>query len=185
MTPTIVCISICLHIALNTKLFLFEREEEKRSKSLQLGTFNSPTEVTQTKPKEDAQEKHFDKSLINLSVQCIYMIAITLIFLALQSIGHFALSVTQEGKDAGYMLLFKIIAMHTVTGGFYGIYYWRNGALRDFLQRKINIFLQKNSTTGKHNDTVSSSQNMSLKFISDVNLCVCVNTYVYIQYHYH
>ena len=86
-----------------------------------------------------------------------HMVAIALMAVAMETLNHFALLAIRKGKDAGYLLLFKIVAKHVLALGFLGIYYWRNRALRDFILRKLNFSLQRTSTQGKLNDTILGS----------------------------
>ena len=148
ITGLIIIVSIILHLMINTKIFLYQRKEEQTEESVELGTFDNQPNAKHNKPQQTVQGKLFNKSMVDLSTQILFLIYIILFgVLAIIKPNHkMGLSIIEEEVKYWYLYFSKMATIHSFVLTFVSIYYCRSEPLRDFLKRRITAALQRNNT---------------------------------------
>ena len=119
------------------------RKEENDAESIELGTLGQQGEDKNKKPRRTTRQKHFSKSLVDVSTQILVMVTSVLMMIPGIAINAYAPSAIQANKDFAYLRLISTIWMSVVPLVALSIYYWRNEALRDFLSRKLKMYFQR------------------------------------------
>ena len=141
----IAVISTILHVFVNTKIYLFTRNEEAAAESIQLGTSDNQADETRNKPQQTMQQKIFSKSMVDFGCQILLVCGIISWSIpeAIQNI--LGLSFFHEENLLGSLLFLKTVWRQIVVLAFCTVNYCRNDGLQEFLRRKFASYQQQNN----------------------------------------
>ena len=142
-TKIIVCVTFVLHVYVFTKIFLFQRKTEQKTKTIKLGSVEPLGTTGQHQASSGSnvfrrsESIHLAKSMIDFTTQIlslIYIVFVGIVELIMSRLDPIELN---EYENRWYPYFLQIMGQFVAILGISSVYYARNSALRKAIWRRI------------------------------------------------